>query len=133
MFSVEWSEHCGYLHSRRWLVATPRGEFSPLRGEDAGGIVYDDLAVVLNGKSQSPFSGRAQAGAATGIGGVIRDILGSGARPIACLDSLHFGPREDERSLYVFRGVVEGAFTVIVWEYHSCWRAVFYPAFREIA
>ena len=134
MFSVEWSEHCGYLHSRRWLELLPReGEFSPLRGEDAGGIVYDDLAVVFKMESHNhPSQVEPRQGAATGIGGVIRDILGSGARPIACLDSLHFGPREDERSLYVFRGVVEG-----VAFYGNCvgvptvaGELYFYPAFR---
>jgi len=110
MFSVEWSEHCGYPHSRKWLELLPReGEFSPLLGEDAGGIVYDGLAVVFKMESHNhPSQVEPKQGAATGIGGIIRDILGSGARPIACLDSLHFGPREDERSLYVYRGVIEG-------------------------
>ena len=134
MFSVEWSEHCGYPHSRKWLELLPReGEFSPLLGEDAGGIVYDGLAIVFKMESHNhPSQIEPKQGAATGIGGIIRDILGSGARPIACLDSLHFGPLEDQRSLYVYRGVVEGiAF------YGNCvgvptvaGELYFYPAFR---
>ncbi len=134
MFSVEWSEHCGYPHSRKWLAMLPReGNFAPLVGEDAGGIVYDGLAIVFKMESHNhPSQIEPKQGAATGIGGIIRDILGSGARPIACLDSLHFGPPEDKNSLHVFKGVVEGiAF------YGNCvgvptvgGELYFYPAFR---
>ncbi|WP_438315262.1 phosphoribosylformylglycinamidine synthase subunit PurL [Candidatus Caldatribacterium sp. SIUC1] len=134
MFSVEWSEHCGYPHSRKWLELLPReGHFEVLVGEDAGGIVYDDVAIVFKMESHNhPSQIEPKQGAATGIGGIIRDILGSGARPIACLDSLHFGPLEDPRSRYVMRGVVEG----IAW-YGNCvgvptvaGEVWFYPAFR---
>ncbi len=134
MFSVEWSEHCGYLHSREWLELLPReGYFEVLVGEDAGGIVYDDIVIVFKMESHNhPSQIEPKQGAATGIGGIIRDILGSGARPIACLDSLHFGPLEDPRSRHVIRGVVEGiAF------YGNCvgvptvaGETWFYPAFR---
>lgn len=134
MFSVEWSEHCGYPHSRKWLELLPReGYFEVLVGEDAGGIVYDDVAIVFKMESHNhPSQIEPKQGAATGIGGIIRDILGSGARPIACLDSLHFGPLEDPRSRYVAKGVVEG----IAW-YGNCvgiptvaGETWFYPAFR---
>lgn len=134
MFSVEWSEHCGYLHSKKWLEFLPReGRFEVLVGEDAGGIVYDGLAIVFKMESHNhPSQIEPKQGAATGIGGIIRDILGSGARPIACLDSLHFGPLDDPRSCYVAKGVVEG----IAW-YGNCvgvptvaGEAWFYPAFR---
>lgn len=134
MFSVEWSEHCGYLHSKKWLELLPReGRFEVLVGEDAGGIVYDGMAIVFKMESHNhPSQIEPKQGAATGIGGIIRDILGSGARPIACLDSLHFGPPEDPRSWYVARGVVEG----IAW-YGNCvgvptvaGETWFYPAFR---
>jgi len=134
MFSVEWSEHCGYPHSRKWLELLPReGHFEVLVGEDAGGIVYDDVVIVFKMESHNhPSQIEPKQGAATGIGGIIRDILGSGARPIACLDSLHFGPLEDPRSRYVMRGVVEG----IAW-YGNCvgvptvaGEVWFYPAFR---
>ncbi len=110
MFSVEWSEHCGYLHSRKWFELFPRqGNFPVLFGEDAGGVVYEDLAIIFKMESHNhPSQIEPRQGAATGIGGIIRDILGSGARPIACLDSLHFGPLKDRNSRYVFRGVVDG-------------------------
>lgn len=134
MFSVEWSEHCGYPHSRKWLELLPReGRFEVLVGEDAGGIVYDGLAIVFKMESHNhPSQIEPKQGAATGIGGIIRDILGSGARPIACLDSLHFGPLEDSRSRYVAKGVIDG----IAW-YGNCvgvptvaGETWFYPAFR---
>ncbi|MCX7667685.1 MAG: phosphoribosylformylglycinamidine synthase subunit PurL, partial [Atribacterota bacterium] len=134
MFSVEWSEHCGYPHSRKWLELFPRqGHFPVLCGEDAGGIIYDDLAIIFKMESHNhPSQIEPKQGAATGIGGIIRDILGSGARPIACFDSLRFGPLEDRNSRYVFRGVVEGiAF------YGNCvgvptvgGELYFHPAFR---
>lgn len=134
MFSVEWSEHCGYPHSRKWFELFPRqGHFPALFGEDAGGIIYDDLAIIFKMESHNhPSQIEPKQGAATGIGGIIRDILGSGARPIACFDSLRFGPLEDRNSRYVFRGVVEGiAF------YGNCvgvptvgGELYFHPAFR---
>lgn len=110
MFSVEWSEHCGYPHSRRWLELFPReGNFPVLLGEDAGGITHDGVAIVFKMESHNhPSQIEPKQGAATGVGGIIRDILGSGARPIACLDSLRFGPLEDRNAQYVFRGVVDG-------------------------
>jgi len=134
MFSVEWSEHCGYPHSRKWLELLPReGYFEVLVGEDAGGIVYDDIVIVFKMESHNhPSQIEPKQGAATGIGGIIRDILGSGARPIACLDSLHFGSLEDPHSRHIVHGVVEGiAF------YGNCvgvptvaGETWFYPAFR---
>jgi len=110
MFSVEWSEHCGYPHSRRWFELFPReGKFPVLVGEDAGGIVYQGQAIVFKMESHNhPSQVEPRQGAATGIGGIIRDIFGSGARPIACLDSLHFGPSENARSNFIFKGVVDG-------------------------
>ncbi|MGQ9472594.1 MAG: phosphoribosylformylglycinamidine synthase subunit PurL [Candidatus Caldatribacteriaceae bacterium] len=135
MFSVEWSEHCGYSHSRKWFELFPRqGRFPVLFGEDAGSIVYDDLVIVFKMESHNhPSQIEPKQGAATGIGGIIRDILGSGARPIACLDSLCFGPLEDKASRHVFQGVVEGiAF------YGNCvgvptvgGELYFHPAFRD--
>ncbi|MCD6156316.1 MAG: phosphoribosylformylglycinamidine synthase II, partial [Candidatus Atribacteria bacterium] len=110
MFSVEWSEHCGYTHSRSWFKFFPRqGRFQALVGEDAGGIVYDGLALVFKMESHNhPSQVEPKQGAATGVGGIIRDILGSGARPIACLDSLRFAPPDENRSRYIFKGVVDG-------------------------
>ena len=110
MFSVEWSEHCGYPHSRHWFELFPReGKFPVLVGEDAGGIVYDGQAVVFKMESHNhPSQVEPRQGAATGIGGIIRDIFGSGARPIACLDSLHFGHPDNARSNFIFKRVVDG-------------------------
>ncbi|HSV32031.1 MAG TPA: phosphoribosylformylglycinamidine synthase subunit PurL [Atribacteraceae bacterium] len=110
MFSVEWSEHCGYPHSRRWFELFPReGAFPSLIGEDAGGIVHDGIAIVFKMESHNhPSQVEPRQGAATGIGGIIRDIFGSGARPIACLDSLRFGPVTNAHSRHVFQRVVEG-------------------------
>ena len=110
MFSVEWSEHCGYPHSRRWFELFPReGKFPVLVGEDAGGIVYQGQAVVFKMESHNhPSQVEPRQGAATGIGGIIRDIFGSGARPIASLASCHFGPLDNARSNFFFKGVVDG-------------------------
>ncbi len=110
MFSVEWSEHCGYPHSRTWFELFPReGKLSALVGEDAGGIIHDGVAVVFKMESHNhPSQVEPLQGAATGIGGIIRDIFGAGARPIALLDSLRFGPLDDVHSRHVFEGVVDG-------------------------
>src|SRR3990167_2549477 len=93
MFSVEWSEHCGYPRSRKWLKLLPRkGKYEVLVGEDAGGIMVDSLAIIFKMESHNhPSQVEPKQGAATGVGGIIRDIFTSGARPIACLDSLRFG------------------------------------------
>ncbi|MGB9613535.1 MAG: AIR synthase related protein, partial [Candidatus Margulisiibacteriota bacterium] len=90
MFSVEWSEHCGYPRSRKYLRLFPQtGKFETLVGEDAGGIVYDDLAIIFKMESHNhPSQVEPKQGAATGVGGIIRDIFTTGARPIALLDSL---------------------------------------------
>ena len=129
MFSVEWSEHCGYLCSRKWLRLLPKtGKYKTLIGEDSGGIIIDDLAPLettkpLNNKKKSltglaiifkmeshnhPSQVEPKQGAATGVGGIIRDIFTAGARPIALLDSLRFGPLSQAYNKYLFRGVVDG-------------------------
>ena len=110
MFSVEWSEHCGYLCSRRWLKILPKtGGYKTLIGEDAGGIVVDDLAIIFKMESHNhPSQVEPKQGAATGVGGIIRDIFTAGARPIALLDSLRFGPLKEPYNRYLFAGVVDG-------------------------
>ncbi len=110
MFSVEWSEHCGYPRSRKWLSLLPReGKYKVLVGEDAGGIVVDDLAIIFKMESHNhPSQVEPKQGAATGVGGIIRDIFTSGARPIACLDSLRFGPLSQTYNRYLLKGVVDG-------------------------
>lgn len=110
MFSVEWSEHCGYCCSRKFLKRLPKaGKYSSMVGEDSGGIYVDDLAIVFKMESHNhPSQVEPKQGAATGVGGIIRDIFTAGARPIASLDSLRFGPLDQAYNRYLLRGVVEG-------------------------
>lgn len=110
MFSVEWSEHCGYPRSKKWLKILPqKGKYETLIGEDSGGIIIDDLAIVFKMESHNhPSQVEPKQGAATGVGGIIRDIFTAGARPVASLNSLRFGPLDDPYNRYLLRGVVDG-------------------------
>ena len=110
MFSVEWSEHCGYLRSRNWLKLLPKkGKYQALIGEDSGGIILDDLAIIFKMESHNhPSQVEPKQGAATGVGGIIRDIFTAGARPIASLNSLRFGPLTESYNRYLLQGVVDG-------------------------
>ncbi|MDP2905063.1 MAG: phosphoribosylformylglycinamidine synthase subunit PurL [Candidatus Omnitrophota bacterium] len=110
MFSVEWSEHCGYTHSKKLLQALPKkGKYKALIGEDSGGIVVGGLAIVFKMESHNhPSQVEPKQGAATGVGGIIRDIFTAGARPIALLDSLRFGELKHPYNRYLLRGVVDG-------------------------
>jgi phosphoribosylformylglycinamidine synthase len=110
MFSVEWSEHCSYSRSKKYLRFLPReGKYKVLVGEDAGGIVLDDLAVIFKMESHNhPSQIEPKQGAATGVGGIIRDIFTTGARPIALMDSLRFGPLTDSYNKFLLHGVVDG-------------------------
>ncbi|MCS7223871.1 MAG: phosphoribosylformylglycinamidine synthase subunit PurL [Armatimonadetes bacterium] len=135
MFSVEWSEHCGYGRSRSWLRLFPKeGKFPPLVGGDAGGIeVAPGLFVLFKMESHNhPSQIEPKGGAATGIGGIVRDILAMGARPIALLDALRFGDPSDPKARYIFRGVIDG----IQW-YGNCigvptvaGEVAFHPAYQ---
>jgi phosphoribosylformylglycinamidine synthase len=110
MFSVEWSEHCGYTHSKKMLQLLPKtGKYPTLIGEDSGGIIVDGLAIVFKMESHNhPSQVEPKQGAATGVGGIIRDIFTAGARPIALLDSLRFGPLRGPYNKYLLTGVVDG-------------------------
>jgi len=110
MFSVQWSEHCGYIHSRKMLKLLPKtGKYQTLIGEDSGGIIVDDLAIIFKMESHNhPSQVEPRQGAATGVGGIIRDIFTAGARPIALLDSLRFGPLSDPYNRFLLNGVVDG-------------------------
>ncbi len=110
MFSVEWSEHCGYSSSKKYLKLLPKkGKYTGFIGEDSGGIVVDDLAVVFKMESHNhPSQVEPKQGAATGVGGIIRDIFTAGARPVASLDSLRFGPLSEDYNKYLLKGVVDG-------------------------
>jgi phosphoribosylformylglycinamidine synthase subunit PurL len=111
MIAAMWSEHCGYTNSRPLLKRLPTTGPSVLQGpgENAGAVdIGDGLAVVLKMESHNhPSAVEPFEGAATGVGGILRDIFTMGARPIALLDSLRFGPPEG-RSAYLTRGVVAG-------------------------
>ncbi len=110
MFSVEWSEHCGYPRSRKWLKLFPQeGKYPSLVGEDSGGIIVDALAIVFKMESHNhPSQVEPKQGAATGVGGIIRDIFTAGAKPIASLNSLRFGPLTEPYNKFLLRGVVDG-------------------------
>jgi phosphoribosylformylglycinamidine synthase len=112
IFSVMWSEHCSYKSSKRWLRGLPTGGEQVLQGpgENAGAVaIGDGLAVVFKIESHNhPSFIEPRQGAATGVGGILRDIFTMGARPIASLDSLRFGPLEDTKHQMLLRGVVDG-------------------------
>ena len=112
MYSVMWSEHCSYKSSKRHLRTLPTEGSAVLvgPGQDAGAIdVGDGTAVVFKIESHShPSAIEPYQGAATGIGGIVRDIISMGARPIALLDPLYFGPLTEYRNRWLLEGVVAG-------------------------
>ena len=114
MFGILWSEHCGYKHSRLLLRLFPNEAPWVLIGpgeENAGAVsIGDGLAVVMKVESHNhPSAIEPYQGAATGVGGIIRDIFSMGARPIALLNALFFGPLDERpRNRYLFEGVVAG-------------------------
>jgi phosphoribosylformylglycinamidine synthase subunit PurL len=112
MFSLLWSEHCGYKHSRKLLARLPtEGERVVMGpGENAGAVdVGGGQAVAFKVESHNhPSAVEPFQGAATGVGGILRDVFAIGARPIAVLDSLRFGELSSERSRYLFEGAVAG-------------------------
>ena len=112
IFSVMWSEHCSYKTSKPLLkkfpTKSPRVLVGP--GEGAGVVdIGDDQAVVFKMESHnSPSKINPFEGAATGVGGILRDVFSMGARPIAAMNSLRFGPLTNERTKYLFKEVVRG-------------------------
>ena len=113
MFGALWSEHCGYKHSRPLLSMFKQQSpyvLSQTGAENAGAVdIGDGLAVVFKVESHNhPSAVEPLQGAATGVGGIVRDILAMGARPIALLNSLRFGPLDDPRNRQLFQGVVGG-------------------------
>ena len=113
IFSVMWSEHCSYKNSIAVLKTLPRTGKSLLvkAGEENAGLVDigDGLAVAFKIESHNhPSAIEPFQGAATGVGGILRDIFTMGARPIASLDSLRFGPLTNPRNKYLFDRVVQG-------------------------
>jgi len=113
MFGALWSEHCGYKHTKALLKLLPsRGKAVVVKpGEENAGVVDigDGLVAVMKIESHNhPSAIEPYQGAATGVGGIVRDIFTMGARPIALLNSLRFGPLEEARNRYLFNGVVAG-------------------------
>ncbi len=113
IFSVMWSEHCSYKNSIALLKTLPRSGSKLLvgAGEENAGLVDigDGLAVAFKIESHNhPSAVEPYQGAATGVGGIMRDIFTMGARPIASLNSLRFGSLKDARTRYLFDGVVRG-------------------------
>ena len=112
MLGAMWSEHCSYKHSRKLLKLLPTSGPRVLQGpgENAGAVdIGDGLAVVLKMESHNhPSAVEPFQGAATGVGGILRDIFTMGARPVALLDSLRFGDPSDPRTHYLLGGVVGG-------------------------
>lgn len=117
--SALWSEHCSYKHSRPLLKTLPTRAPFVLQGpgENAGVIsIGDGLAVAFKIESHNhPSAVEPYQGAATGVGGILRDVFTMGARPIAMLNSLRFGSLDSARVRYLFAGVVKG-----IGDYGNC-------------
>jgi phosphoribosylformylglycinamidine synthase II len=117
--SALWSEHCSYKHSRPLLRELPTEAPYVLQGpgENAGVIsIGDGLAVAFKIESHNhPSAVEPYQGAATGVGGILRDVFTMGARPVALLNSLRFGSLESARVRYLFAGVVKG-----IGDYGNC-------------
>lgn len=112
-FSGMWSEHCSYKNSIKWLKTLPRegGRMLVKAGEENAGLmdIGDNLGVVFKIESHNhPSAIEPFQGAATGVGGIHRDIFTMGARPIAALNSLRFGNLEEDKTQHLLSGVVHG-------------------------
>ncbi|MBO8167217.1 MAG: phosphoribosylformylglycinamidine synthase subunit PurL [Kosmotoga sp.] len=119
MYGVMWSEHCSYKHSRSLLKEFPTSGTHVLQGpgENAGIVdIGNGLAIAMKIESHNhPSAIEPYQGAATGVGGIIRDIFTMGARPIALLNSLRFGNLDDPNTRYLFEKVVQG-----IGDYGNC-------------
>ena len=119
IFSALWSEHCSYKHSRPILKTFPTTGPQVVQGpgENAGVLrLPDGWAVAFKIESHNhPSAVEPYQGAATGAGGILRDVFTMGARPVALLNSLRFGPLDEPRNRYLFAGVVRG-----IGDYGNC-------------
>ncbi len=119
IFSALWSEHCSYKHSKPILKTFPTTGPQVVQGpgENAGVLrLPDGWAVAFKIESHNhPSAVEPYQGAATGAGGILRDVFTMGARPVALLNSLRFGPLDDARNRYLFAGVVRG-----IGDYGNC-------------
>jgi phosphoribosylformylglycinamidine synthase II len=137
IFSVMWSEHCSYKSSKKLLHTLPTTGACVIQGpgENAGVIdIGDGNVCVFKIESHNhPSYVEPHAGAATGVGGILRDIFTMGARPLASLNSLRFGPLDDPHQRFLVRGVVSG-----VGSYGNCFgcatvggEVTFHPRYRK--
>ena len=112
IFSAMWSEHCSYKSSRRWLKTLPTEGPQVIQGpgENAGVVdIGDGLATVFKIESHNHHSFiEPYQGAATGVGGILRDVFTMGARPVALLNALRFGAPENDKTKHLVSGVVAG-------------------------
>jgi phosphoribosylformylglycinamidine synthase II len=119
IFSALWSEHCSYKHSRPILKTLPTSGPQVIQGpgENAGVLrLPDGWAVAFKIESHNhPSAVEPYQGAATGVGGILRDVFTMGARPVALLNSLRFGSLDEPRTRYLFAGVVRG-----IGDYGNC-------------
>ncbi len=119
IFSALWSEHCSYTHSRPLLQTLPTAGDHVIQGpgENAGVLrLRDGWAVAFKMESHNhPSAVEPYQGAATGVGGILRDVFTMGARPIGVLNSLRFGPLDQARNRYLMSGVVRG-----IGDYGNC-------------
>jgi phosphoribosylformylglycinamidine synthase subunit PurL len=119
VFSALWSEHCSYKHSKPILKTFPTSGPQVVQGpgENAGVLrLPDGWAVAFKIESHNhPSAVEPYQGAATGVGGILRDVFTMGARPVALLNSLRFGPLDLPRNRYLFAGVVRG-----IGDYGNC-------------
>ncbi len=120
IYSVMWSEHCSYKNSILKIKTLPRsgGKLLVNAGEENAGLIDigEGLAVAFKIESHNhPSAVEPYQGAATGVGGILRDIFTMGARPVAALNSLRFGKLNNERNKFLFRNVVKG-----IGDYGNC-------------
>ena len=112
VFSAMWNEHCSYKSSRKYLKTLPTKNEKVIQGpgENAGVIdIEDNDALVFKIESHNhPSFIEPYQGAATGVGGILRDVFTMGARPIATLNSIHFGSQDHHKTKNLLNGVVSG-------------------------
>ena len=112
IFSAMWSEHCSYKSSKKWLKTLPIDGPQVIEGpgENAGAVdIGDGLAAIFKIESHNhPSFIEPYQGAATGVGGILRDVFTMGARPVALLNALRFGAADHEKTRHLLSGVVAG-------------------------
>ena len=113
LFGALWSEHCGYKHTKkllRTIKSQSKNTLTEAGAENAGAInIGNNKAIVMKMESHNhPSAIEPYEGAATGVGGIVRDIFAMGARPIALMNSLRFSNLSDDRNLQIAKGVVQG-------------------------